>query len=214
MAGRTFSEPAEEILEWLYVQTVENKGAAALTREIDAEVMRELQEAGAVEPRRGQIALTSAGLAAGRSVIRRHRLAERLLADVIGSTEASMHDEACRFEHILSDGLEEQICTLLGHPKVCPHGRPIPEGECCRKRRVVASPVIVPLSRMKKGEVGRVAYINAEVEILNKLMAMGVLPGATIELIQSFPSFVFQAGQSQFAVDREIAETISVRREH
>ena len=124
------------------------------------------------------------------------------------------NSHACEFEHILSDGLDEQICTLLGHPRVCPHGRPIPEGDCCRKKRSSADPVIVPLARMKKGEAGTVTYINPEeTEMLNKLMAMGVLPGAPVELIQSYPSFVFQAGQSQFAVDREIAETIFVRRE-
>ena len=66
---------------------------------------------------------------------------------------------------------------------------------------------------MKKGQSGTVAYVHARaLENLHKLMAMGVLPGVRIELLQPIPSYVFQCGQSQFAVDREIAESIYVRR--
>ena len=81
---------------------------------------------------------TRKGEARARDVIRRHRLAERLFMDVL-----SIHDEdeiessACKFEHILSPEVTDRMCTLLGHPKACPHGSPIPQGECCAEHRVL-----------------------------------------------------------------------------
>ncbi len=75
-----------------------------------------------------------------------------------------------------------------------------------------AQKVVAPLSQLARGQKGKVAYIYApESSKLQKLMAMGILPGAPISLIQSFPSYVFQAGQTQFAVDKEIADAIYVR---
>ena len=213
MSDLKFGEAAEELLESLYIRTVEQGAASVSPEGIDAAILSQLRETGAVLIESNKIALSGSGLDAGRRMVRRHRLAERLLADVLGSAESSMHEEACKFEHILNDGLEEQICTLLGHPKICPHGRLIPDGDCCRRKHPTAEPVIVPLSAMKKAEAGTIAYINpTETEILNKLMAMGVVPGVMVTLIESFPSFVFQTDQSQFAVDREIAETVFVRR--
>ena len=72
--------------------------------------------------------------------------------------------------------------------------------------------VVSPLSQMSRGQRGKVAYIHApEARHLQKLMAMGILPGAPVRLIQNFPSYVFQICQSQFAVDKEIAGTIFIR---
>lgn len=72
---------------------------------------------------------------------------------------------------------------------------------------------VIPLSELKKNESGRVAHIQtSDAGILNKIMAMGILPGLYIKLIQRFPSFVFQIGESRFAVDKELAERIAVRR--
>lgn len=207
-----FSESAEELLEHLYVNIVELDAGAVPVIDASPESIEELTESGSIVVESENMTLSGGGIAAGRLVVRRHRLAERLLTDILGTGEAVMHDQACRFEHVINDGIDEQICTLLGHPKVCPHGRPIPEGECCKKKANAVDPVVASLREMKKGDSGAVAYINApESEILNKLMAMGVVPGASLELIQTFPSFVFRADQSQFAVDQEIADTIFVR---
>ena len=80
------------------------------------------------------------------------------------------------------------------------------------EKQTQAQKVVSPLSQLAQGQKGKVAYIYApETGKLQKLMAMGVLPGAPIGLIQEFPSFVFQAGQTQFAVDKEIADAIYVR---
>ena len=81
---------------------------------------------------------TRAGEARARDVIRRHRLAERLFMDVLSiRDEAEIESSACKFEHILSPEVTDRMCTLLGHPHACPHGSPIPNGECCAENRVL-----------------------------------------------------------------------------
>jgi putative ABC transport system ATP-binding protein len=75
---------------------------------------------------------TPAGELRAQSVIRRHRLAERLFTDVLSlRDEEAVESNACQFEHILSPELTDRICTFLGHPETCPHGSPIPRGKCC-----------------------------------------------------------------------------------
>lgn len=212
MSNQALPELAEELLESLYIRTIENDEKSVPLSTEDAGIIEDLHARGAVLIESDRIYLSPSGTSAGRRVVRRHRLAERLLVDVLGWGESAMHEHACRFEHVLNDGLDARICTLLGHPRICPHGRPIPSGDCCDRKLNSAGPVVSPLSAMKKNEQGTVAYINpTQPEILNKLMAMGILPGAPIELMQSFPSYVFKTDRSQFAVDREIAQSINVR---
>jgi len=79
----------------------------------------------------GEAQLTPEGSQRARDVVRRHRLAERLFKDTFSVDETEAHTQACRFEHIISPELDQRICTFLGHPKTCPHGNPIPPGECC-----------------------------------------------------------------------------------
>jgi DtxR family Mn-dependent transcriptional regulator len=139
-------------------------------------------------------------------------LAERLLSDVLGTGDMLIHEKACKFEHLLDRGLDENICILLGHPKVCPHSNPIPPGRCCQEEHAQARKLVAPLSQLAQGQKGQVAYIYApEANRLQKLMAMGILPGEPISLIQSFPSYAFQVRQTQFAVDKEIADAIYIR---
>jgi DtxR family Mn-dependent transcriptional regulator len=91
---------------------------------------------GLVELRDGEVAFTPRGEERARSVIRRHRLAERLFMDVLAiRDEGSIEKNACTFEHILSPEVTDRICTFLGHPRTCPHGSPIPEGDCCLEAR-------------------------------------------------------------------------------
>ncbi len=84
-----------------------------------------------VEVRDSEVQLTERGGSRARDVIRRHRLAERLFKDTFSIDDSEVHDQACKFEHIISPELDHRICTFLGHPKTCPHGNPIPPGECC-----------------------------------------------------------------------------------
>ena len=84
-----------------------------------------------VDLQNGEVQLTSAGSRRARDVVRRHRLAERLFKDTFAIDDAEVHNQACKFEHIISPELDRRICTFLGHPKTCPHGNPIPAGACC-----------------------------------------------------------------------------------
>jgi putative ABC transport system ATP-binding protein len=100
----------------------------------------------------GREEFTPAGEERARNVIRRHRLAERLFMDVLSiHDETEIESSACKFEHILSPDVTDRICTLLGHPNACPHGSPIPIGECCTEKRVLNSSEIADvLTGIKK----------------------------------------------------------------
>ncbi len=213
------SDKAEEILESLFVATRDNPGhavAVSCLPEGDASgVIEELTAAGLVTRADDALTLTETGAKEAEGILRRHCLAERLLVDVLDVGEELVHQAACRFEHIIRRGIDDHICTLLGHPRFCPHGTPIPPGPCCLENRDLALRVVAPLSALSPGDSGRIAYIHTrERATLDKLIAMGALPGAEVSAIQTFPSYVFQVGQTQVAVDRQIADNIYVRLEH
>jgi DtxR family Mn-dependent transcriptional regulator len=154
---------------------------------------------------------TATGLEAGKHVVRRHRLAECLLKDVLQVTGEEAEEDACTFEHILRPGLEDKICTLLGHPLTCPDGHPIPRGECCLKAEKDKVLEVGPLCDGRAGQAGVVAYLSTrDNREIQKLMAMGILPGSDIRLVRLFPSYIFEIGHSQFTVDRSLAEKIFV----
>jgi DtxR family transcriptional regulator, Mn-dependent transcriptional regulator len=175
----------------------------------------ELEQLGLVEKQGEEWQLTTAGRTEAAMAIRRHRLAERLLADVLITDDSLIDERACSLEHALFDGIDESICTLLGHPTVCPHGKPIPPGLCCQEGRAQVERLVAPLCDMKPEDRGQIAYIQMQDPTrLQKLMAMGVLPGVPVKLLRTFPSYVFEAGYSQFAVDADIAKEIYVRLSH
>ena len=93
-----------------------------------------MAELALVELQDGQIHLTERGNRRARDIIRRHRLAERLLTDTFAVDGSSAHAQACKFEQMISPELDQKICTFLGHPRTCPHGNPIPPGVCCPQR--------------------------------------------------------------------------------
>jgi putative ABC transport system ATP-binding protein len=93
--------------------------------------LRRMSELQLVELRNGEVQLTPGGSQRARNVVRRHRLAERLFKDTFAIDESEVHNQACKFEHIISPELDRRICSFLGHPKTCPHGNPIPPGDCC-----------------------------------------------------------------------------------
>jgi DtxR family Mn-dependent transcriptional regulator len=206
------SENAQELLEQLWVQSEENgQNGLSLNGSLPGGA-EELMRLGLAEKNDGQLALTANGRPEAAKAVRRHRLAERLLADVLMTEEALVDEQACRLEHGLFNGLDESICTLLGHPRFCPHGQPIPPGACCRQMRESVERLIAPLCDLQPGRKGSIAYIQMNnPKRLQKLMAMNVLPGVPITLLRRAPSFVFEAGYSQFAVDEDIAADIYVR---
>jgi ABC-type glutathione transport system ATPase component len=86
------------------------------------------------------VELTPRGRERAGSIIRRHRLAERLFTDSLAmDSETEIEQQACKFEHILSPEATDKICTFLGHPRTCPHGAPIPPGPCCGRAADVSA---------------------------------------------------------------------------
>ena len=84
------------------------------------------------------VTLTPRGRNRAGSIIRRHRLAERLFTDSLAmDSESEIEQQACKFQHILSPGATDKICSFLGHPRTCPHGAPIPPGPCCEGKKFV-----------------------------------------------------------------------------
>jgi DtxR family Mn-dependent transcriptional regulator len=206
------TDRAEEILETLWIEIIErDKETCDVSILKDDDTIRELKESGLVKLKQNRLGLTRNGKEEARSCIRRHRLAERLFVDVLDLRGRDVHDRSCKFEHLLHKGLDDNICTLLGHPKNCPHGKPIPPGNCCRELAKTPKKVNIPLTDLKLNRKARVAYLQTHNrQKLQKIIAMGALPKTEITLLQKFPSYVFKIARSQFAVDEELASCIYV----
>lgn len=160
----------------------------------------------------GKVRLTQEGEKLARDITRRHRLAERLLSDVLSLPSQAIDPNACQLEHILSTEVAESICTLLGHPKQCPHGSPIPKGSCCEKISQTLGPIITSLDKLTAGSKGRIAYLLLQNHPdLHKLLSLGLIPSTTFNLHQTFPSYVIEFGETTLALEKEIAEKIFVR---
>jgi putative ABC transport system ATP-binding protein len=99
-----------------------------------AGVISRLKDLGLLEVRDSGVGLTARGENRARDIVRRRRLAERLLTDTFLIPDSETDSHACKFEHIISPELDQRICTFLGHPQTCPHGNPIPAGRCCPRR--------------------------------------------------------------------------------
>jgi DtxR family Mn-dependent transcriptional regulator len=211
------SEKAEEILEALWIAT-EEKGENAAhfdTLGVDAEdaALAELVRLAYVEVHGERVHLRKEGRGEARMTVRRHRLAERLMMDILDIKGRSGDERACEFEHLLHHGVDTKICTLLNHPTTCPHGKPIPPGSCCEQARQEGEVGVVALTELKSGERGEIAYLAAtDAGKMQKLMSMGVLPGSDLEVTRTFPSYIFKVGYSEFAVDGDLAREIFVRK--
>ncbi|MBI4376178.1 MAG: metal-dependent transcriptional regulator [Elusimicrobia bacterium] len=185
---------------------------AAVESSIRPGIIEELIQKGLA--RQGQsLELTPLGNSVGQSLARRHRLAERLLKDVLTVAEEQIDPNACRMEHILTADVEQAICIMLGHPKACPHGLTIPPGPCCQAALEKTGPIVLPLRAFKPGESGRVAYLSPQHRpALHRLLALGLVPGALIRVEQVFPAFVIAIGPALLALEESLAEHIFVRR--
>ena len=133
------------------------------------------------------LVLTVDGRAKAVHVMRKHRLAERLLADVIGLDWALVHEEACRWEHVMSESVERRIIEMLDHPTYSPYGNPIPGLEEFGQSPVANfSDGVVNIVNLVHGAVGSVRGVvrrlgepvQYEHELLEQLRTAGVMPGA------------------------------------
>lgn len=208
------SERAEEILEALWIQ-IEEQGRKTLDlgASRDEPAIEELVKLGYIRKDLDRICLLEKGRSCAIACVRRHRLAERLLVDIFDIKKKIINEVSCKFEHLLHEGLEDKVCAILGHPKACPHGKPIPPGKCCaEKKDKKPLKFLASLPDLEVKDKGKIAYLQAkDTAQMQKLISIGAIPGASITLMQKFPSYVFQISQSQFAIDKELAGAIYVR---
>ena len=177
-----FHPPLEEYLE--AVHELEEEGTDVIQARLAerlghsapsvSEMIRRLRAEGYLEPDGRAVRLTTKGRTLAESVVRKHRLAERLLTDVIGLEWHKAHIEACRWEHVISDEVEARLVELLDHPTTCPHGNPIPGAGTARRD-------LVALTESAPGDDVRLARVTEQVEIdmqaLTYLSDHGFTPG-------------------------------------
>jgi DtxR family Mn-dependent transcriptional regulator len=201
----------DEVLETIW-EMRERSGAAAydaLLAEVGEEgrLKRMGKEHALFFLKEGTVVLTDDGECRARDIIRRHRLAERLFNDVLDIKD--FEADACRLEHALSPEAEEAICTFLGHPPRCPHGKEIPRGKCCAVFTRKVKPLVQSLKDAEVGKEVRVLFIN--IPSIDRLAAMGLVPGAVVHLQQKRPSFVLDIDETTIAIDEDIAGGIYVK---
>jgi DtxR family Mn-dependent transcriptional regulator len=219
MAGHThFDESTEEYLEAVY--RLEREGPGVTTSGLAIELgvapasvsgmLKRLAGEGYLEYRaRGEARLSPKGLAVAVRVMRRHRLAERLLTDVLGMPWDEVHEEACRLEHAISANVEKRLMVLLGDPVTCPHGLPIPPADLSEPLRPG-----VPLAQLTTGDTATVTEVTEELsEMLRYLGQIGVRPGAEVRIVDKAPlggPMTIDVGETRNAISLELARTISV----
>jgi DtxR family transcriptional regulator, Mn-dependent transcriptional regulator len=215
LADQDIEEVAEEV--WILAEQgldrVEELRAASEVGVLDA-ALSEMERRGLARVAAGRVSLTSEGRELARRQVRRHRLAEVLFTTVLEVRDENAVDRtACVMEHVLGAGLADAICSFLGHPKACPHGKPIPAGPCCRELSQTIEPLVQPLDRLPAGTESRIVYIvPRERERLSRLTNMGIVPGARIRVQQKVPAFVLALGETTLAVDPAIAAEIYVKK--
>lgn len=216
----TKDKAVDEVLEFIWSQREQGSSSIhqllrieEVAEEADHKTLENMQADGLVIISGDTITLTTEGEKLAEGAIRRHRLAERLLTEVLALNEENLEKNACSFEHTLSPEVTDSICTLLGHPPTCPHGLPIPRGKCCVKVRDELKPIVQQLSAMNVGERGRIIFISSNSPVrLDKLGTLGIVPGSTVRVHQKRPAFVLQIGETTLALDPEIIKEIYVKR--
>ena len=166
----TIFELAEDDLDVIQARVADRMG---ISRPAVSEMIRRMQSEGLLEQGR-RIALTDDGMRLAQQVVRRHRLAERFLTDILDLSWAEAHAEAGRWEHVLSPRVEEAMNNLLGRPTTCPHGNPIPGSD-------YSAPESVALSEVAAGGTFVVSRIPEELEfaegVLDFLEDSSLCPG-------------------------------------
>ena len=212
------NETTDEILEFIWTGkeacSVKKEDLLNIeTTEVTSDTIERLFQDDYIFEVDGEINLTEKGATIARRLVRAHRLAERLFTDILEIGKESMELSACSLEHCLSQEAMDTICTLLAHPKECPHGRQIPRGECCRRAEKKIEPVVVPLNTLKAGQTGRILYVSTKHHArLDRLTDLGVSPGEEVKVHQTFPAFVIKVRETDIAVDTDVLKDVYVRR--
>jgi DtxR family Mn-dependent transcriptional regulator len=199
-----------QIIFWLEEAGLQITGAnIARAMQLSAPTVHEmigrLEDDGYVERASDKsLVFTARGREEAEAIVRRHRLIERFLTDVLGVPWDEVHEEAERLEHAMSPVLEERMKAAIGDATTCPHGHPIVEG--ARERGVLLADV-EPGAQVKV-----LRFENEAEELLHYLKQAGVYPGLEGEISSSDErEVVIAAGDDRHAVSKSVAETVSVR---
>ncbi|MCJ7634156.1 metal-dependent transcriptional regulator [Candidatus Bathyarchaeota archaeon] len=228
------SESVEEYLEAIY--KCNEKGEAARTTELAGklnisppsvtEMIKKLAYEGAVEyePYKGAI-LTGRGMALAQRVVRKHRLLECFLQNILGIKREKVHDEACKLEHSLSDEASAALCKVLDKPITCSDdGKSIPPcmlnvsncEQCAEKRKEENDNLgqVTQLSNLKSNEEGTVAFIQNDRKACQRLLDVGLTCGAHIHVVNAAPfhdPMQITVSGTSLALDRELAGKVFVK---
>jgi len=219
--GKVVSNQAEEYLEAIY--RLERKRGFARTMELARKLnvvpgsvtntIENLERKGLVihEPYRG-VKLTDNGRKIASNILRRHRLAERLLTDILHLDWSEVHDPACKLEHALSQEIIKPLEKALGHPKRCPHGNPIPTN--CGG---IIEEETIALTELDAKTSGVIVKITEEkAETLKQLTRLKITPGERIEVenkIVPRGPLTVRVGNERFIIDHELAAIIYVKKD-
>jgi DtxR family Mn-dependent transcriptional regulator len=161
-----------------------------------------------------EVILTELGHSHAETMVRRHRLAERLLIDILGLDWADVHEEAHRFEHAISPRVEERILAVLGHPTTCPHGSPIPGSGSSSQADVTR------LEDAITGDHVTVVRISEEAErdreLLGYFQRSGLLPGREFDVADVEPYnalLVLKHEEASIPVSFPVARNVWIRRD-
>ena len=216
-----YHPPVEEYLETMLgldeegVPVIQARIAERLGRAAPSvsEMLDRLTDDGYVTREGRRLSLTESGRSLAEKVVRKHRLAERLLVDVIGLEWHKVHHEAGRWEHVISDDVEARLIELLGDPATCPHGNPIPGSHS-------PAPAVEtrPLADVGEGETVRLVRISEEVEMnlgsLELLDEGGFIPGAVARVSGRDPEgtieVTVQGGTESIRVSRDLSSRLFV----
>lgn len=177
----TIFELAEDGLQVIQARIAER---LEVSRPAVSEMVRRLTDEGLVTSNDGLIDLTDDGRSLARTMVRRHRLAERFLTDILKLSWAEAHHEAGKWEHVISPRVEQAIVEQLGDPTTCPHGNPIPGSG-------YIEPELIALSDAEHGSEFVVTRIPEELEftpgLLEFLESNRLLPGVSAKVVTSSP---------------------------
>lgn len=153
-----------------------------VSRPTVSEQISRLRTMGLVQPRGRQIELTAHGATVAEDAVRRHRMAERFLTDVLELPWHLAHEEANRFQGGITESIEERMLAMLGGPATCPHGNPIPG------TGATMDPKLEPLANFVPGDVVVLRRLTEDVEVdtdvLRSFERHGVMPGARITIVE------------------------------
>jgi len=162
------------------------------------------------KPYRG-VTLTEKGYRVALNVVRKHRLSERLLTDILNVEWHKAHDIACKLEHGISNDIAKKIEKTLEHPKTCPHGNPIPT-ECGGIIEESSQP-LTKINLLDKGIIVKITDENYD--LLKYFNSLGLKPSTTLEVVEKAPfegPITIRVGKKNYALNREIAAVINVRK--